>query len=166
MRENQRAVLERILAQDDQIAGVTIYFRAYTNSALRQAGLGDRYLEQLTSWRRMLADGLTTWAETDGNTRSDCHAWGASPNYELLRTVAGIDSMAPGFAEVRIAPNFGGLKHIQASMPHPKGEITVNLTRDGKRLNADVTLPAGIRGEFEWNATKRKLSAGANHLVF
>ena len=164
--KNQREVLERILTADDKIAGATIYFRAYTNAALRQAGLGDLYLDQLKPWRNMLADRLSTWAETDGNTRSDCHAWGASPNYELLRTVAGIDSMAPNFAQVRIAPNPGGLKNIKARMPHPKGEIAVDLARDGQRLKADVTLPPGISGEFDWHGAKRKLQPGTNHLVF
>ena len=163
--KNQRDVLEKILA-DDQIAGATIYFRAYTNAALRHAGLGDRYLVQLTAWRRMLADGLSTWAEKDGTTRSDCHAWGASPNYELLRTVAGIDSMAPGFAEVRVAPHLGELRNVKARVPHPKGEIAVDLTREGTHLRADVELPAGTTGEFEWRGVKRRLKTGHNHLAF
>jgi alpha-L-rhamnosidase len=52
----------------------------------------------------MLNRGLTTWAETaDPTTRSDCHAWSASPNYELFRTVLGIDSAAPGFRRVNPA---------------------------------------------------------------
>ena len=159
-------MLERILTEDPKIEPTTIYFRAYTNSALREAGLGDLYLDQLNPWRRMLADGLTTWAETDGNTRSDCHAWGASPNYELLRTVAGIDSMAPNFAQVRIAPNPGKLTTIKARMRHPHGEIVVDLKRDGQRLNAQVTLPPGISGEFDWHGVKRKLQPGPNHLIF
>lgn len=164
--KDQRKVLERILTEDPKIEPTTIYFRAYTNSALREAGLGDLYLDQLNPWRRMLADGLTTWAETDGNTRSDCHAWGASPNYELLRTVAGIDSMAPNFAQVRIAPNPGKLTTIKARMRHPHGEIVVDLKRDGQRLNAQVTLPPGISGEFDWHGVKRKLQPGPNHLIF
>ena len=98
-----------------------IYFRAYTNAALREVGLGDRYLEMLEPWRQILKNGLTTWAETADPARSDCHAWGASPNFELLRTVAGIDSMAPGFARVRVAPNMGQLTQVHARMPHPKG---------------------------------------------
>ncbi|MBN2318343.1 MAG: hypothetical protein JXR49_04665 [Acidobacteria bacterium] len=47
--------------------------------------------------------------------RSDCHAWGSSPNIELYRTVLGIDSGAPGFAEVRMEPHLGALK--KAGMP-------------------------------------------------
>ena len=129
-------------------------------------GLGDRYLEQLEPWRQILKNGLTTWAEKADPSRSDCHAWGASPNFELLRTVAGIDSMAPGFARVRVAPNLGKLTQVHARMPHPKGDIDVLLVKRGAKLTADVELPAGITGEFEWAGAKRRLVAGKNHLTF
>jgi alpha-L-rhamnosidase len=150
---------------DPSLAQASIYFRAYTNAALREVGLGDRYLEQLEPWRQMLKNGLTTWAETADPTRSDCHAWGASPNFELLRTVAGIDSMAPGFARVRVAPNLGKLTQVHARMPHPKGESTCAGEARAK-LTADVELPAGVTGEFEWAGTKKALAAGKNRLTF
>jgi alpha-L-rhamnosidase len=119
----------------------------------------------LGPWREMLAQGLTTWAEWSGpDARSDCHAWGSSPNYELLRTVAGIESLAPGFHRVRIAPNPGKLKHISATMPHPKGEIRVSLQRSGGKLVADVDLPSGITGNFDWLGRSFALKSGKNHL--
>jgi len=114
----------------------------------------------------MLKNGLTTWAETADPTRSDCHAWGASPNFELVRTVAGIDSMAPGFARVRVAPNMGKLTQVHARMPHPKGEIDVILVKRGGALTADVELPPGVTGEFDWAGSQKALAAGKNHLTF
>ena len=121
--------------------------------------------DMLGPWREMFAQGLTTWAEWSGpDARSDCHAWGASPNYELLRTVAGIESLAPGFHRVRIAPNLGKLEHISATMPHPKGEIRVDLERRGSKLVADVELPSGITGNFEWLGRSVALKPGKNHL--
>ena len=160
-----RTVFEKMTA-DPTLAQSSIYYRAYTNAALREVGLGDRYLDMLAPWREMLQNGLTTWAETADPSRSDCHAWGASPNFELLRTVAGIDSMAPGFARVRVAPSLGQLTELHARMPHPKGEIDVQLAKRGGKLTADVQLPAGITGEFDWAGTKKPLAAGKNHLVF
>jgi alpha-L-rhamnosidase len=151
---------------DPTLAQASIYFRAYTNAALREVGLGDRYLEQLEPWRQILKNGLTTWAEKADPSRSDCHAWGASPNFELLRTVAGIDSMAAGFARVRIAPNLGQLMQVHARMPHPKGEIDVLVAKRGGNLTADVDLPAGITGEFDWAGARKPLAPGKNHLVF
>ncbi len=147
-----------------QLAQSSIYFRAYTNAALREAGLGNKYLESLGPWREMLAAGLTTWSEIGGpETRSDCHAWGASPNFELLRTVAGIDSAAPGFKRVRITPNPGQLEQITARMPHPKGLIQVRIARK-KKLVADIDLPPDTTGELDWAGTQRELHPGKNHV--
>ena len=94
----------------------------------------------------MLARGLTTFAEryeAPGNpSRSDCHAWSASPNFEVFRTVLGIDTAAPGFQRVRIRPFLGELERVSGSIPHPKGEISVTLERTGSRLRAEIALPA------------------------
>ncbi|MBV9081510.1 MAG: alpha-L-rhamnosidase N-terminal domain-containing protein [Acidobacteriaceae bacterium] len=164
--EQARTVVEKMIS-DPSLAQSSIYFRAYTNATLREVGLGDRYLEMLGPWRSMLGQGLTTWAEWDGaDTRSDCHAWGASPNYEFLRTVAGIESAAPGFKRVRIAPNVGNLQRITASMPHPRGEIQVDLRKRGDGLAADVELPEGIEGEFEWKGRRTALHGGRNEISY
>lgn len=65
--------------------------------ALKKVGYGNRYLNQLAVWHEHIASGLSTWAEISDthSTRSDCHAWGASPNIELYRIVLGIDTDAP-----------------------------------------------------------------------
>ena len=157
--------MQKILT-DAKLAQSSIYFRAYTNAALREAGMGDQYVQQLGPWREMLRDGLTTWAEWNGpDSRSDCHAWGASPNFELLRTVAGIEPSAPGFKRVRIAPHLGDLKQLSAHMPHPAGTIQVQFTRDGSELRADINLPSGTSGELEWTGETRALQPGVNHLT-
>jgi alpha-L-rhamnosidase len=71
------------VAGDQSLVQCSIYFRHYLHSAMNKAGAGDRYLDMLGPGARMLDRGLTTWAETADPTRSDCHAWGASPNYVL-----------------------------------------------------------------------------------
>ncbi len=162
--EQGRGVMEKTIS-DQTLAQSSIYFRAYTNGALRKVGLGDKYLDMLSPWHDMLQQGLTTWAEWDGpDARSDCHAWGASPNYELIRTVAGIESMTAGFRSVRVAPNLGKLHEVNARMPHPAGEIRVSLKEQNGKLSADVDLPNGATGEFDWKGAKRGLREGKNHL--
>ncbi len=165
-----RAVVEKVFS-DPTLAQSSIYFRAYTNAALREVGLGSRYLEELGPWHEMLGQGLTTWSEVSGpDTRSDCHAWGASPNFELLRTVAGIESAAPGFSRVHIAPNLGLLKEIRAEMPHSKGSIRVHITQKMENdkptgnYDADIELPPGVTGDFEWLGASKALKAGTVHL--
>ena len=159
-----RALMERTLAERGLVQA-SIYFRYYVNRAAVDAGLGDRYLDLLDQWRQMLAVGLTTWAEQGQESRSDCHAWGASPNVELFRTVLGIDAAAPGFRRVVVRPHLGPLRQAKGSIPHPRGEVTVELAREGGRLTAEITLPEGTPGELVWGGTRRALRPGKNGVV-
>jgi hypothetical protein len=161
----QQRVMKTVLA-DQTLTQCSYYFRFYLFRAMKKAGLADEYLSQLGPWRKMLDLGLTTWAETPEPTRSDCHAWSAHPNFDLLATVAGIESAAPGFTKVAIEPHLGTLERLQATFPHPRGEITVRYQRRGKSLVADVSLPAQLSGEFSWQGKKVSLHGGSQHLVF
>jgi len=158
-------VMKTVLA-DHTLTQCSYYFRFYLFRAMKKAGLADEYLSQLGAWRKMLDLGLTTWAETPEPTRSDCHAWSAHPNFDLLATVAGIESGAPGFAKVAIEPHLGSLERLEATLPHPQGEITVRYQRRGMGLDADVTLPAQLSGWFSWQGNKLPLHGGSQHLVF
>ena len=115
-------------------------------------------------WRAMLKLGLTTFAEVldrPGHpTRSDCHAWSASPDIELMRTVLGVDSAAPGFSRVVVRPHLGKLPYVEGAVPHPKGLIEVRVEAGG---NVSVTTP--VDGEFVWRGTRRELRAGANRFT-
>jgi len=161
--EGQEAtdLMARIL-QDKDLTPATIYFSYYLNRALDKAGMGNDYLNRLDVWRNQLANGLTTWAETsDPYPRSDCHAWGASPNIELYRIVLGIHSAAPGFKKVLITPNLGKLHNVSGCIPHPQGDICVNYQLDvNGNLKAEITLPEGIDGKFVWHGKEADLHEG------
>jgi hypothetical protein len=159
----QPAVMTTVLS-DSSLIQATYYFRFYLFRAMKKVGLGDNYIAQLRPWRDMLALGLTTWAENPEPTRSDCHAWSAHPNFDLLATVAGIEPAAPGFREVAIEPHLGPLKQLRATLPHPAGPIIVSYQRKLLGLSADVTLPAKLSGWFYWNGKKAALHSGAQHL--
>ena len=163
--EDQAALLERVM-KDSSLAPPSYYFRFFLFRAMKKAGLADEYLAQLGPWQQMLALGLTTWAETPEPARSDCHAWSAHPNFDLLATVAGIEPSAPAFARVEISPHLGGLKHLKAALPHPLGEIQVSYERRGQELTADVTLPAGLSGIFHWAGKQADLHPGRQRLRF
>jgi len=163
---DQQTVMRKVLI-DTSLTQCSYYFRFYLSRAMKKAGLGNEYLDQLGPWLNMLKLGLTTWAETPEPTRSDCHAWSAHPNFDLLATVAGIESAAPGFAEVAVEPHLGRLKHLEVTLPHPQGEIRVHYERRGSDgLVADVTLPGTLTGSFIWNGKKVQLHPGDQHLVF
>jgi hypothetical protein len=155
----QQGAMKAVLT-DPKLTQCSYYFRYYLFRAMKKAGLGDEYLNQLGPWREMLGLGLTTWAEKPEPTRSDCHAWSAHPNIDLLATVAGIESAAPGFSEVSISPHLGQLKRVSASMPHPQGDISVRYERKGESLVADIVLPDSLSGWFYWGGKKVRLHGG------
>ncbi len=161
----QGRVMKTVLT-DRTLTQCSYYFRYYLFRAMKKAGLGDEYLSELEPWRHMLDLGLTTWAETPEPTRSDCHAWSAHPNFDLLATVAGIESVAPGFGKVAVTPHLGGLQHLEARLPHPLGEISVVYQCQGSHLVADITLPAGLTGSFYWKGRKALLHSGQQRLTF
>jgi hypothetical protein len=161
-----RSVMEKTLA-DSSLAPASIYFTYYVRLAMRKAGLGDRYLNLLDRpWRWAMSYGFTTWPETDReSTRSDCHAWGSSPNIEFFRTVLGIDSAAPGFSRVLVQPHLGPLKKASGLVPHARGPIQVEYAvTDTGALDAVISLPAPLTGELEWRGQRHALASGDNRI--
>jgi hypothetical protein len=132
---------------------------------LKKAGMADLYYSSLKPWRNMLANGLTTFAENPDPTRSDCHAWSASPVYDFLSTLCGIVPGSPGFNTVIIRPAMGELKEVRCSMPHPKGVIKVALTRKGATgISGEIELPPSTGGSFYWNGQMRNLRPGKQEI--
>jgi hypothetical protein len=157
--EMQKLLMEKTLTAKD-MATCTIYFKYYLHQAGTKAGLGDQYLSWLPEWKNQLSIGLSTWAESPEPSRSDCHAWGCSPNIEFYRTVLGIDSDAPGFATVIITPHLGDLKKAEGKIPHPKGTIEVKYTTTKNGLTAEITLPEGLSGKLAWKEKEVGLKVG------
>ena len=163
--EKAKAVMLKTL-DDTSLIQTTIYFKYYLHQALHRAGLGDLLLGQLQEWKNQMALGLTTWAEQPEPSRSDCHAWGSSPNIEFYRIVLGIDSDAPGFTEIRISPALGDLKDVSGKIPHPAGFIAASYQVNKKgRLTATLSLPAGAKGVFVWKGQEYPLAAGEQVLT-
>jgi alpha-L-rhamnosidase len=134
------------------------------HQALVKGGLGNDYMKWLDVWRNNIKMGLTTWAEISDlpNSRSDCHAWGSSPNIEFFRTILGIDSYAPGFAKVKIEPHLGSLKTASGEIPHPNGKVAVEYTLNGSVWKIKIMLPQKTSGVFVWKGKVYPVKAGEN----
>jgi alpha-L-rhamnosidase len=159
----QRGLLSRVIA-DGKITQCTYYFKFYLFEALKKVKMGDQFLPLLRPWYDMLDRGLSTFAEQPDPTRSDCHAWSASPLYELLSLVCGIKPAAPGFEKVLIEPSPGNLKWIDGSVPHPLGNIVVHLENNGNNIKGTVELPEGLTGTFVWQGKKMDLKSGKQNI--
>ncbi|MEY2637308.1 MAG: hypothetical protein RLZZ197_1785 [Bacteroidota bacterium] len=155
-------VADKLLVEKD-LAPASIYFKYYLHLALTKAGKGNDYMTWLDKWKENIDMGLTTWAETSdiSTSRSDCHAWGSSPNIEFFRIVLGVDSDAPAFGKVKIEPHLGELSQAEGIVPHPQGEIQVSY----KPGSASITLPGSVSGSFVWQGKKYPLKAGKNLLT-
>ena len=166
-KERQQAVLRKMLAVEpgttpDGVLSASYYFRFYLARALKHAGMADEYLNSIDPWRKLLPLHFSTWPEIPGDTRSDSHAWTSHPIYDLLTLVAGIEPASPGFAAVRIAPHMGTLPSLKVTYPHPQGEIKVEYTRVEGGLDAKITLPEKVSGNFVFKGRVWALKAGEN----
>lgn len=156
------------LMSDNSMTTATIFYKYYVYQALTKAGFGNEYLNWLGIWKENIKNGLTTWAEISdiNNSRSDCHAWGASPNIEFFRTVLGIDSDAPSFKKVKIIPHLGAETNISGSIPHPAGTLSTDYQFKNGVWNIRIELPQSISGYFEWKGKKYPLKEGQNNFRF
>ncbi len=157
--KDQKEIMQKIL-DDKSLIQATIYYKFYLFNALQKSGLGDKYLDLLQNWTNQLDLGLTTFAETDIEPRSECHAWSASPNFHFLTLIAGIQPNAKNFSKIKITPNLGKLNYIRAKMPHPNGYIEIDLERDKTHIKANILLPKGVKGVFIWQGKSIQLKEG------
>ncbi|MCU0379939.1 MAG: hypothetical protein MUE58_01995 [Chitinophagaceae bacterium] len=161
--KEQVDLLDKVMT-DKSLTQATYYFKFYLFEAMRKTGTGNRFLGQLKPWYDMLDIGLTTFAENPEPTRSDCHAWSASPVYELLSLTAGIEPAAPGFREVRIRPHPGHLNSVQAKVPLPAGMVSLDWKKETSGIRAIVEMPSGVKGTLEWGGKSWPLQPGRNEL--
>src|SRR5579862_7380197 len=123
------------LGKTDEIVPVgSPWFLFFTLETLFQEGLANDALTILREqWNRMLEKGATTFWETfpknnsNGHwSRSLCHGWSAAPTYFLSTQVLGVKPTAPGYTQVRIAPQPFNLQWASGVVPTPRGPITVS----------------------------------------
>lgn len=158
-REEQAEFVKRI-AESKSLTRTTLYFDFYLGRAMNLAQAGDQYFQLLNQWKELLDLGLTTFPE--GVSRSECHAWSASPNFEMLATFAGIQPQTPGFKKVLVRPQLQALQRVAGKIPHWAGELSVEFEKKGNQLLGNVTLPPAITGRLEWNGKVIELKSGSN----
>jgi len=160
-KDEQLELLKRIVANKG-IVPTTLYFDFYLARAMNQVGAGEMYYDLLNHWKDQLALGLTTFPE--GVSRSDCHAWSASPDFEMLASFAGIQPQVPGFKKVVIRPLMQKLNKVSGSLPHWAGKLEVAFQKTGDQLTGSVALPEGITGRLEWGNKVVELKSGSNKI--
>lgn len=162
--EKQKELIQRILS-DKEISQTSYYFDFYKVEAMKKVGLGDMYVKTLSPLSNLIDNGLTTFPEKADPTRSDCHAWSASPAYYFFSLICGIVPDSPGFTSVMIEPYLGDLKWVEGTMPHKMGEIKVSLKKTGRNsIEGSIILPEGLSGKFKYNDVSVPLKGGENRI--
>lgn len=144
-------IAERVFS-DKKLLDVSYYYAYYLHEVADKLGKPQRFIDDLARWKTMLDAGTSTWWETGGetraDTRSDCHAWSASPTHHLMKQVLGVRPTAPGFSKVTIRPYTAALTWAKGTVPTPKGDIRVDWKR-APQFELQVTLPEGVEATIE-----------------
>ena len=132
----QRALMERVLS-DTTLTHASYYFGFYVLEALRKAGLGDRYIEQLAPWQTMLRAGPNV---SSGESRADAigHArMGRASQLRIARDRAGCAS-----GERRVQD--GGDRAVTGSVTSSRGSRSASAR--GHRREAGGRRSAWVAG--------------------
>ena len=143
--ENKRQKIAQRLFTDSRLRQTTFYFAYYLHQVASILGKQDFILNDLGRWKAMFDLGTSTFWETPGNSRSDCHAWSASPTCVLMQEILGVRPLKPGYAEALIKPYTQKLKWARGSVPTPQGQINVQWEKTDKFI-ITVDIPQSIKG--------------------
>lgn len=159
-----KTLISDVYNRNDIIQAST-QFQAYYHQLLVKYGLGEHYLNHLSTWKQLIDWGFTTFPEYPQlNTRSDCHAWNAYPAYELLTIVCGIQNTAPGFKTAVIEPHLGDLEWVEGTLPWKNSYIAVKLKQKKQKISGEVHIPKGLNASFKWKGNEKQLIAGENKI--
>jgi hypothetical protein len=120
------------------------FFSHFLHDAIVRAGRRDLIASRCMKWWPQIERGNTAFEEywnARVGTGSRCHAWSATPTFDLTTWVLGVRPGAPGYARAQIAPRFGPLLHLEGRVPTPHGLIEIKLDRD---RGGEIALPIGV----------------------
>jgi alpha-L-rhamnosidase len=120
------------------------FFSHLVHDAIVRAGRRDLIPSRCMKWWPQIERGGTAFEEywdARTGTGSRCHAWSATPTYDLTTWVLGVRPAAPGYSCAEIAPHFGVLRHLEGRVPTPHGLIEVKLDRE---KDGEIVIPDGV----------------------
>ncbi|MEX2246579.1 MAG: family 78 glycoside hydrolase catalytic domain [Dehalococcoidia bacterium] len=134
--------------EERQVVLAQPFFMHWVHRALAAAGRHEQLVSNVRDrWAPMLAGGDGTFWEHWHGRDSRCHAWSATPSYDLSREVLGVRLLAPGFARYRVEPRTAGLSWAAGWYPSPRGDIGVSWRIDGGRFTLELDSPDGTLAE-------------------
>ncbi len=121
------------------------FFMHQVNKAFAKMGRFDLIMKYLKKWIPMLILGETgTIWETWSIQASECHAWAATPAYDLSTYWLGVKPLTPGFESVEISPTFEDLTHVSGIFPSCRGDIKVEWEKFADHVKVQIEIPKDI----------------------
>jgi len=152
---------------ETDIVAAQPFFCKFLHDAIVHASRRDLLAELCLKWWPQIARGNTTfeeyWSGPAGEA-SRCHAWSATPTYDLTTQVLGVRPLEPGYHKVAIHPHFGKLAKLAGRIPTPHGMIEASFERDG---TGTITIPAGVEADVYFDDADLRGGAfsGGTHTI-
>lgn len=172
--EKGKLALRHMLIDDDVIV-CSLPWRYYLFRALERYDMYEEMRKRLDSFVDLRRFNFTTMPEWSfEGSRSDCHAWSATPLYELTATVLGVRPAEDGWKKILVQPRPLGYPDCQGHVTTPHGYVDVawKVVEDAMTLKLTtphetiVAMPDGRRyvlqaGSYVLNSTMSEASYGA-----
>ncbi|SFO54632.1 alpha-L-rhamnosidase [Chitinophaga sp. YR627] len=135
----------------------SVYGAQFLLDGLYKVNDADYALQLLTStdkrsWFNMMREGATmtmeAWGQEYKPNQDWGHAWGAAPANCIIRYIAGIQPITPGFGEVEIRPQPGLTGPIQLRYKTIRGTIEEEIENTPARCRLQLTLPGNMTGHI------------------
>lgn len=118
------------------------FFMHHVHRAFHEIGDYENMLKNIRArWGAMMDAGATTIWEVWNPHGSECHAWAATPTFDLSTYVLGVRPTKPGFDEFLIAPNPCDLDFAEGVFPSVKGDIKVKWQKTGNGMELEFNVP-------------------------
>jgi hypothetical protein len=174
----QRLVLTRALDKERQpevafdeehdVVLAQPFYMHFLHRAMAQAGLHVALLDNLRRrWAPMLEAGSTYWESWALiPITSMCHAFSATPTFDLSAETLGVTPLTPGFTRFRVAPQPADLAWARGVVPSPRGDIGVAWERHEAGLALTLDVPDGTSAEalaptgLRWTAIDGRAASG------
>lgn len=140
----KRQLVRRTILQREEygLAKASFALGFYLFRAAAAVGVYDECWPALIApWETMLAQNLTTWAESEFMVRSDCHGWSSTPLWEIATEVLGVQVRSQAYLDRVVKasadPSDGTVAKVTAVLVEPRtglvrGQISADvLVRDG-----------------------------------
>jgi alpha-L-rhamnosidase len=133
--------------EETDIVAAQPFFCSILHDAVARAGRRDLLPDLCLKWWPQIEPGNTTfeeyWSGPVGEA-SRCHAWSATPTYDLTTHVLGVRPAEPGYRKVAIHPRFGSLAKLAGRLPTPQGMIEISIERDKGGV---IGIPTGVEAD-------------------